>query len=122
MLLTVLALSATIIGATTIAGLLTLYQIRQSSDIANSTKAIYAADAGLEWQLYRFYKNDLVYAKPAFANGADFAITCASRSETVSGQLTEFVTLRSTGNAFKTARAFEMHLERTLSAPANFCQ
>ncbi|MDO8430221.1 MAG: hypothetical protein Q7S73_02540 [bacterium] len=58
MLITVLALSGTILGATTIAGLLMLYQIRQATDVVNSTKAIFAADSGFEWRLYKFYKTD----------------------------------------------------------------
>ena len=58
MLITVVALSGTLLGATTIAGLLMLYQLRQASDIANSAKAIMAADAGLEWRIYKFLKGD----------------------------------------------------------------
>lgn len=52
MLLTTITLSGALLGATTIAGLLMLYQIRQTTDIANSTKAIFAADGGLEWALF----------------------------------------------------------------------
>lgn len=51
MLLTTLAIGGTILAATTIAGLLMVYQISQATDIANSTKAIFAADAGTEWGL-----------------------------------------------------------------------
>src|SRR3989338_10873566 len=70
MLLTVLALSGTILGATTIAGLLMVYQIRQSNDIVNSTKAIFAADAGLEWRLYKFFKFDSQACKDCPDGGA----------------------------------------------------
>lgn len=55
MILTVLALGGAILGATTIAGLLMLYQIRQTTDLANSGKAVYAADAGIEWTLYNWF-------------------------------------------------------------------
>lgn len=55
MILTVMALGGAILGATTIAGLLMLYQIRQATDLANSGKAIYAADAGIEWTLYNWF-------------------------------------------------------------------
>ncbi len=48
MLLTVIALGGTLLGATTIAGLLMLYQIRQATDLKDSNKAIFAADAGIE--------------------------------------------------------------------------
>lgn len=54
MLIAVLALGAAILGATTVAGLLTLYQIRATTDTANSAKAIFAADAGTEWALFNY--------------------------------------------------------------------
>jgi hypothetical protein len=49
MILTVLALGGTILGAATVASLLVVYQIRQSTDLANSARAIFAADTGIEW-------------------------------------------------------------------------
>lgn len=55
MLLTVLIVSGTILGATTIAGLLMLYQIRQSTNAALSLQALFAADSGLECQLYKSF-------------------------------------------------------------------
>jgi hypothetical protein len=48
MLLIMIALGGTLLGATTIAGLLMMYQIRQSADLRDSNMAIFAADAGLE--------------------------------------------------------------------------
>ena len=51
MLLTVLVIGGLLLGASAIAGLLMVYQIRQSGDVANSTKAIFAADSGIEWEL-----------------------------------------------------------------------
>ncbi|TRZ65014.1 MAG: hypothetical protein D4Q79_00265, partial [Spirochaetia bacterium] len=56
MLLTVLVLGASILGVSTIAGYLTLLKIRAASDTANSTKAIFAADTGIEWELYKQFK------------------------------------------------------------------
>ena len=55
MLIAVLALGGAILGATTVAGLLTLYQIRATTDTANSAKAIFAADTGTEWALFNYY-------------------------------------------------------------------
>lgn len=69
MILTVLMLGATMLGATTIAGLLMLYQVRQASDIINSTKAVYAADAGVDAALYQFFKQQ-TGVTPQFTNGA----------------------------------------------------
>jgi len=70
MLLTVLILGGVILSVSTIAGYITVQKIRQSSDVANSTKAIFAADAGIEWELYKKFGGQA--DKPIFSNGADF--------------------------------------------------
>lgn len=54
MITTILALGGVLMGATAIAGLLMIYQIRQATDLANSTKAIFAADTGVDWGLYQY--------------------------------------------------------------------
>ena len=86
MFLSILAIGGTILGATTIAGLLMIYQLRRTSDLANSAKAIFAADAGLESALYNFYKCNFdpaspgapcpVDGPPAFSNGAVTLVEC----------------------------------------------
>lgn len=111
MLITSLVLASTLLASTTIAGLLMLYQLRQGSDIANSTKAIYAADSGLEWRLYHFFKVDgrtccqsgEQCREPEFTNGAKVSTSCVSTP--VGGS--QSVIMRSTGIAQKNARAFE---------------
>ena len=55
MLIAVLSLGGAILGATTVAGLLTLYQIRATTDAANSARAIFAADGGIEWAQFDHY-------------------------------------------------------------------
>jgi len=55
MLIAVLSLGGAILGATTVAGLLTLYQIRATTDSENSAKAIFTADAGIEWAQFDHY-------------------------------------------------------------------
>ena len=74
MLLTVLIVSGTILGATTIAGLLMLYQVRQATNFGQSLQALFAADTGLEWKLYQQFQ-DKNYPKPVFSadTDADFA-------------------------------------------------
>jgi hypothetical protein len=52
MLIAVLSLGGAMIGAIAIAGFLTLYQVRASTDSVNSAKAIFAADTGINWALY----------------------------------------------------------------------
>ena len=120
MLITVLALSGTILGATTIAGLLTLYQIRQTTDFINSTKAIYAADSGLEWRLYKFFKKDGYLCKdcpdgeacpsPAMSNISSPVEAIKTKCESISGVGTTTV-IKSIGTSNKASRAFESSWE-----------
>ncbi len=85
MLLTVILLSGTVLGATTIAGILTLYQTRQSTNVSDSAKAIFAADTGLEWELYKRFKEDELYPKPVMLNGTDFETASTTTSIKSSG-------------------------------------
>lgn len=76
MILAVLSLGGAMLGATAIAGLLMLYQLRAVTDSENSAKAIFAADAGVEWALYTyFYPNGGAIATP-LTNGATYNVTC----------------------------------------------
>jgi len=114
MLLTVVVLSATILGATTIAGLLTMYQVRQTADIINSAKAIFAADAGLECAYYAI--KPPASCKDSFLancknitfddNGASFTATITQEWSTS----TPSCIIRSTGEAGTAIRAFEAEL------------
>jgi hypothetical protein len=85
MILATLALGGALLGATTIAGLLMLYQIRGTTDSENSAKAIFTADSGVEWALYSFYCSQSDPAKctagdaqpyPIFSNGATGDTVC----------------------------------------------
>lgn len=117
MLMAVLALSGTILGVSAIAGLLMLNQIRQSNDIVNSNKAIFAADSGIEWRLYKFFKADNqtcqecpaggACPEPSFKNGAVFQATCDFQAAAGAPK----VTVKSTGISGNNARAFEIVLE-----------
>lgn len=97
MLLTVVILGGVMLGATTIAGLLMLYQIRQSTDIANSTKAIFAADTGVELSLYQNFKNPTYNISQTLGNGATFYTTSTGPN-----------TIKSVGQAGNSFRAFEL--------------
>jgi hypothetical protein len=55
MLLATLTLGGAILGATSLAGLLMLYQIRATTDSVNSAKAIFVADSGVNWALYTYF-------------------------------------------------------------------
>ncbi len=52
MLIVVLILGATMLGVTTIVGYVSLQKIKNVANITDSTKAIYAADSGVEWCFY----------------------------------------------------------------------
>jgi hypothetical protein len=124
MLLTVLALGGTLLGATTIAGLLMIYQIRQNSDIRDSTKAIFAADAGIELTNYilKFPNVEIkdsieLLDKDGQGNGARIdQIICYSTSTTIAPEFeipcesngtTRPQLIRSYGVAGRSNRAFE---------------
>ena len=125
MLITVLVLSGTILGATAIAGLLMLYQIRQSTDIVNSTKAIYAADSGIEWQLYKFFKapdpdaqkcktcaeSDFACPPPEFQNDFSLKTTFETICSVQTVNEKPVVNVKSTGLSGNSARAFEIILQ-----------
>lgn len=123
MLLTVLILSGVILAATTIAGLLMLYQIRQSSDIANSTKAIYAADSGIERALYNLIKNDQCEPEiiEVLANGAVFKASCRQIEYNPPPDCktagSETVLIQSRGETRKNYRAFSTELSRVIPPP-----
>jgi hypothetical protein len=113
MLITVLALSGMLIGATTIAGLLMTYQIRNSSDITNSTKAIMTADAGIECGLYEANISDsqnprtnYCFDNLKFTNGASTTIE-------KTGSLENRLIIRSVGNSSRIYRALEMEMTLT---------
>ncbi len=123
MLVTVLALSGTLLSATAIAGYLMLNQIRQTTDVVNSTKAVFAADSGLEWRLFKFFKADdqkclecpdgAQCPAPELGNGATYQATCVSQ---IAGN-TETVNIQSKGVSLRNARAFELSFTRELPPP-----
>ena len=102
MLLTVLVLGASILAASTIAGYLTLLKIRTASDVMNSTKAIFAADTGVEWELYVMFK-DPTYPQPVLTNGATFTAT-------VDNDI-----IKSVGQSSEIFRAFETSIQGATS-------
>lgn len=103
MLLSMLILGGILLGASTLAGLLMLYQLRQASNASQSAQAIFAADTGIEWELYKSFK-DASYPKPALTNGADFATSYIPATSTPP----DSDSVRSIGTSARTARAFEL--------------
>jgi len=77
MLITTIAVGGTVLGATAIGGFIMLYQLRQSTDLANSAKAVFAADAGIE---YGYFASKNPSSTETFSgvlsNGATTEIEC----------------------------------------------
>ena len=112
MLLTVLVLGGTILGATTIGGLLVLFQLRQTADLANSTKAAFAADTGIEWGLYEFFKNPSPgFLKPTISNGATYTTSCykdTAMTQRVDCNASGVVVIVGKGESGNAKRAFKI--------------
>ena len=106
MLIAVLALGGAVLTATTIAGFLMSYQIRETTDFTNSAKSIFAADAGTEWALYSHFVNSST-PMTAFENGASATVTCYDELSTeVACGDPSAATAISKGFSVTTARAF----------------
>ncbi len=125
MILTVLTLGGALLGATTIAGLLMLYQVRQGADVGHSAKAVFAADAGIEWGLYNLIcqtdpgsTNCPLAELPRFRNGASVEVRCLEESGGPVDDCNpeETVTIKTLGRSGNVARAFCV-LSRCEGAP-----
>jgi hypothetical protein len=128
MIIAVLALGGAMLGATTISGLLILYQIRGATDSENSAKAIFAADAGVEYALYDFY---CPYTLPAprcaasppdpasstFSNGAVTILTCYDAANaSISCGNASAATAISKGTSLNSRRAFFLDMRTATSS------
>lgn len=101
MLLTVMLLTGVILSTTSLVALITLYQIRQTTDVTASNQAIFAADAGIECALYKQVKksNSSEWgdcSAGTMSNGAEFRT------------VTQSSTIKSAGKSRRSARAFEV--------------
>lgn len=105
MLIIVMVLGASMLGVATIAGYISLQKIKSSTEIADSTKAIYAADAAVEWCLYnKFGPNgtstfNCTDPNPmTFSNNSDVQVIEANN------------VVRAIGHSFNSYRAFGIFL------------
>ena len=98
LILTVIISSIVLLIAGLIAGIV-MTQLKLASDIGDSTIAIYAADSGIEWQLYQIRYGASV-STPVMSNGA-------SISTTVTGNYPNF-TIKSLGSYGLVKRQFEV--------------
>lgn len=98
LLLTVIILSIVTLIAVFIVNIV-IVQLRLTKDIGDSQAAIYAADSGVEWQLYQIRKGISV-ASPVMSNGATVETT-------VTGAAPNF-TIKSLGSYQSVKRQFEV--------------
>jgi hypothetical protein len=110
LLLTVMLLSGAILGATSLASLLILYQLRQTSDIKDSMESIYAADTGIECVWYVIadkgvsYRDYLSICNGSTPNsGAEYKVVL----DDTSGDLI----FKSVGMSGRSARSFELKID-----------
>ena len=107
MLMTTLILSSAILSATTFAGLLVLFQLRQASDITASMKAIFAADSGIECALLVRFENGsgIPSPQPDYEERCKRTLNNGSEYKTI---LTDSGAVKSVGRFKGSARAFEI--------------
>ncbi|MDP2638866.1 MAG: pilus assembly PilX N-terminal domain-containing protein [Candidatus Azambacteria bacterium] len=98
LILTVLILSIVMMIAVFIAGIV-IAQLKLAGDINDSMTAIYAADSGMEWQLYQIRKGASV-PSPIMFNGSAI-------STTVTGAAPNF-TVKSLGSYKTVKRQFQV--------------
>lgn len=98
LLLTVIILSIVILIAILIANIV-IVQLKLAKDIDDSQVAIYAADSGIEWQLYQIKKSVSV-SSPVMSNGTVIETT-------VTGTAPNF-TIKSLGSYQSVKRQFEV--------------
>ncbi len=125
MLLTIVVLSGTMLTVSALIGFLMLHKIRQSTDIVNSTKAILAADSGIEWELYKCFKcysteicdsdcpapYNPPYSGPQMTNDSTASTTIIFDASSTPESI------KSIGKAGNTARAFQMMFQGATSTP-----
>jgi uncharacterized protein YdgA (DUF945 family) len=108
MIVVVLALGAVMIGANIVGGVLINSQIRQSTNIIDSTKAIYAADAAIEAGYYQFLKG-ISNINLTFSNRASSTIKCFDGlRNSVSCNATSVSYIVGQGFAGRVTRALEL--------------
>lgn len=135
MLIAVLAFGGAILGATTIAGLLMLNQVRATRDSGDSARAIFAADTGVEWAMFDYYCAATSSINPVsrcmgaqreqapdavLVNGATDAVTCYDSSGVTTSSCSDTVNTVSAiskGSYGSAARAFYLDFTGATTLP-----
>ncbi len=107
LLIAILTLGGAMLGATTLAGLLMLYQIRATTDSVNSAKAVFAADSGINWVLFDYFNASVAEPTSSFANGAsDFIVCSDSKGAAIDCGNASATSAFSRGTSLNSQRAF----------------
>jgi len=77
LLMTVVLLGAMMIGTTVISGIVLVNAVRSATSVGFSSQAIYAADSGLEWELYQYFKPAESESAPVLSNSKARLETCS---------------------------------------------
>ncbi|MCS6789051.1 MAG: hypothetical protein NZ484_00560 [Patescibacteria group bacterium] len=108
MIVVSLALGGVMMISSLIGGILILNQLRQARNLADSAKAIYAADAALEWGFYQFAGKVGAIA-PKLNNGATSTTECFDANKNLiscSDNNTKYIIGK--GRSLDISRAFQM--------------
>jgi len=98
LLVTMLILMASFLIGMVLGGLV-LYELKSMIFTGESVKALYAAESGLEYELYRQNKGETI-AEPIMINGTSFTLS----SHTEGG----YTVITSVGKSINTYRALEV--------------
>ena len=102
MMMAIVMMGGVLLSAAAIAGLLMVFQIRESNDSVNSTRAFFAADAALEWEIYNQLQaggtlSNIVFDDPYISADATSSV------DSVTGE----ITMDSEGYSGHSARSLE---------------
>lgn len=104
MILTITIVVGALVGATAVAGSMMVRQIRQSTQSIDSTRAIFAAETGIEAALYKQFKNSdyTIPTLPLGKSKAEFKVVVTKDS----GGLK----IKSVGKSKTSVRALEVRI------------
>lgn len=104
MLLSIMIIGTSILVVSVVAGYLMVQRLRFSSNMVDSAKAVFAADAGIECEQYNIFHPSAIFDcnNPAVLNFDDSLTTVA----TLRGLIGMTNYIKSTGTSNKSKRAF----------------
>lgn len=109
-LLAVIIISSAVFISSAIGGYLMINKIKSVSKIVDLTKAIYAADAGIECELYNTFVEAVDPNKMINCQELDFSDNLTSVKTSTSTDSNGIINqIRSTGHSNKSFRSFELN-------------